>query len=117
MERELKGTERFIGNDELVRAKIRTFELLSYITAPPDTPSFPCTVLLEDMPSNMRDAVFEAMERKSADVGLQLAIVHCVVDEDHEYVEGVTPSKWFMHIVLSEVIVAPDMKSIHGGGA
>lgn len=116
-ERDLTGRERFVGNDELVRQNVRTFELVNYITARPDAPTLPCNIDIGDMPTNMQEAVLAAMERKSYETGLKLALVHCEIDEDHEYVEGVTPSKWFIHIVLSEVVVGQDITIIHGGGA
>lgn len=116
-ERELTGNERFVGNDELVRQHVRTFEIVNYITAAPDVPAFPTKIELDDLPSQMQDQIAAAMERKAQETGLKLTVVHCVIDEDHDYKEGVTPSKWFMHIVLSEVVVAQETVIISGGGA
>lgn len=116
-ERKLNGNERFMGNDELVRQHVRTFEMLAYVSEAPDVPAFPAKVELDDLPSHMQDQLAAAMEQVSERVGLKLTVVHCVIDEDHDYKEGVTPSKWFMHIVLSEVIVAQETVIISGGGA
>lgn len=100
-DRELTGNERFVGNDELVRTRARTFELVQYITAPLNVES------MADLPSQMQDQVLEALERKAAMTGLKLAIAGIRCDEDvDEPVDS--PKRYYLHIVASEVIVGVD---------
>lgn len=81
---------------------IRTFEILQYISAPLEGE-------LADWPANIQDAVYAALERKSKDVELPLAIVasRCDIDHDAE-AEGRPHQKFFLHIVASEVVMADE---------
>jgi len=79
---------------------IRTFELVQYISAPIECET------LADLPAQMQDAVLEALERKSKEVELPLALVGIVCDIDY----GETPEqdRPYLRIVASEVVMADE---------
>lgn len=79
---------------------IRTFELVQYISAPIECET------LTDLPAQMQDAVLAALEAKSKEVELPLAIVAIVCDVDY----GDTPEddKPYLRIVASEVVMADE---------
>lgn len=82
---------------------IRTFECIVPLTGWPK--SFPedGNGKMEDLPQNIQDGVYAAMERKSLEVGLALAVVMVRMDTDHDKTEG-EPGHIFLHVILSEVV-------------
>lgn len=81
---------------------IRTFEIVQYISGPLEGE-------LSDWPANIQDAVYEALELKSKQEDLPLAIVasRCDIDHDAE-TEGRPHQKFFLHIVASEIVMADE---------
>lgn len=79
---------------------IRTFELVQYISAPIECET------LADLPAQMQDAVLAALEAKSKEVELPLAIVAIGCDTD--YGETKEHDKPFLRIVASEVVMADE---------
>lgn len=73
-------------------ARIRTFELIVNVTGPLEG-------TLEDWPSHIQDRIYEAMERKAAEVQLPLAVCGSMcgydVDEGH-----------YIRVILSEIVAA-----------
>lgn len=77
---------------------VRTFEILQYISGPIECES------MDDLPANLQDVIFAALERKAHDVGLPLAIVAVRCDKDIDSIDETRV--WFLHIVASEIVVA-----------
>lgn len=77
--------------------RIRTFEILQYVTAPLDGE-------IQDWPANIQDAIYEALERMSQRVQLPLTIVasYCAID----YGESKEYDRPYLHIIASEIVVA-----------
>lgn len=78
---------------------IREFEILVYVTGWLEG-------TLSDWPANVQDVVAEALERKSKEVELPLAIVYSKCDHDPDIEDIAHPRKFWLHIVASEVVVA-----------
>ncbi len=93
---------------ELRLPGIRTFECVVGITGWPA--KFPDNGIgtMDDLPANSQDGVYKAMELKSKQVSLPLAVVLVRVDEDHDVPKD-TPGHFFLHIVLSEVVAVPQI--------
>lgn len=87
---------------------IRTFECVVGITGWPA--NFPDNGIgdMDDLPANIQDGVYKAMELKSKQLALPLAVVLVRVDEDHDVPKD-RPGHYFLHVVLSEVVAAPQM--------
>lgn len=79
---------------------VRTFEIVQYVTGHMEGE-------LKDWPSNVQDAVMAALEAKSDDVELPLAIVFSKCDHDPELPEG-HPQRFWIHIIASEVVMADE---------
>lgn len=84
---------------------IRTFEMVQYISGWPA--SFPDTGegTMDDLPANLQDVIYKAMERKSLEVALPLAVVKVRCDVDLDKPED-APDRVFLHVILSEVVAA-----------
>lgn len=83
--------------------RVRTFEIVQYLNAPIECET------MDDLPANLQDAVFAALEAKAAQVELPLKIVLVRCDKD---IDSLDPTRvWFLHIVASE-IVAADIRTI-----
>mgnify|MGYP003439841981 CR=1 FL=1 len=82
---------------------IRTFECVVGITGWPK--SFPDNGVgkMEDLPENIQDGVYKAMELKSKQLNMPLAVVLLRIDEDHDVPKD-APGHFFLHIILSEVV-------------
>ncbi len=77
---------------------IRTFEIVQYVSGWLDGE-------FSDWPAQIQDAVLAALERKSGEVGLPLAIVFSKCDHDVD-LPNEHPRKFWLHIVASEVVMA-----------
>ena len=62
---------------------------------------------LNDWPANIQDTIFAAMERLSQREQIPLAVIMSRCDVDESYAEGV-PGRYFLHVILSEVVVADE---------
>lgn len=84
---------------------IRLFDIVAYITAPIECET------VADLPPQMQDAILQALELKSKEVELPLAIVAVRCDIDH----GETPDKDrpYLHVVASEVVMADERTIRH----
>ena len=65
---------------------------------------------LSDWPANIQDGVYKALEDKSKEVELPLAIVFSKCDHDPDLPND-HPQKFWLHIVASEVVMA-DQRTI-----
>lgn len=80
-------------------ASIRTFEMVQYISGYIED-----VEKMEDLPSHIQDAVMEALENKSDEVGLPLTIVYVHCDKD---IDSEDPQRqFFLHIIASEIVAA-----------
>lgn len=80
--------------------KIRTFEIVQYISGPVSCEG------MDDLPPNLQDAVYAALEKKSDEVELPLAIISVRCDKD---LDSTDPTRvWFLHIVASEIVLGID---------
>jgi len=79
---------------ELITGSIRTFELVQWLTGPLEGDKF------DDYPAIIQDKVLAALEKKSDEVGLPLAILGVRCEMDYE------ANRWYLMIVASEVVVA-----------
>jgi len=84
---------------------IRTFEIVQYVTGFLEGS-------MDDWPAQIQDVVYKALERKSHEVELPLAIVHSRCDVDHDAVDA--QHKFYLHIIASEVVVA-DERTLNPG--
>lgn len=82
---------------------IRTFESLMLLTGWPKTFPEDGNGKMEDLPQNIQDGVYAAMERMSTKVGLPLAIVAVRMDTDPDIPEG-QDGHIFLHVIASEVV-------------
>lgn len=62
---------------------------------------------LEDWPANIQDGVYKALEDKSKEVELPLAIVFSKCDHEPTLPDD-HPQKFYLHIIASEVVMADD---------
>lgn len=87
---------------------IRTFETFIHIEGWPE--NFPPNGIgeIELLPASYQDAILKAMEAKSKQLALPLAVVLVRVDEDHDVPKG-THGHFFLHIILSEVVAVPQI--------
>ena len=84
--------------DNLIRPRpIRTFEITATLTGymPGD---------INDWPSNIQDAIYAALEAKSKEVQLCLAIVGSQVKKDHGDKDDGSADRWYAHVIASEVV-------------
>lgn len=72
---------------------IRTFTLMAEISAP--MPGG-----LDDWPANIQDGIYAALEAKSKEVKLPLAIIKSWCDSDFD-------GKWYAYCLASEIVAAP----------
>lgn len=93
---------------ELRAPQIRTFETFIILTGWPEAFDNQGNGKIEDLPARLQDEIHRAMERKSKELSLPLAVVMLRVDEDHD-IPKETLGHYFLHVVLSEV-VAVDMR-------
>lgn len=80
---------------------LRTFEIVQYVDGYIEG-------TFNDWPANIQDAIFAALEWKSKQVGLPLAIVSSKCDHDPDIDDTAHPRKFWLHIVASEVVMADD---------
>lgn len=82
---------------------IRTFEATIILSGWPS--QFPENGVgkMDDLPANVQDAVYTAMELKSKQLSLPLSIVQVNMGEDADVPVG-TLGHFFLHIILSEVV-------------
>lgn len=87
---------------------IRTFECVVPITGWPK--NFPENGIgtMDDLPPNIQDGIMQAMERKSDETHLSLAVKLVRVDVDHDKAED-APGRYFLHVILSEVVTVPEL--------
>lgn len=97
----LPGDEHGIG-------RVRTFETIINIEGWPDTFDAHGEGKMDDLPASYQDAIYKAMELKSKQLNLPLAVVLVRVDEDHDVPKG-THGHFFLHIILSEVVAVPQI--------
>lgn len=83
--------------------RVRTFEIVQYVTGYVECEK------MEDLPNNIQDRIFAALEAKSKEVELPLQIVgvKCEIDVDSED----ETRKFFLHVIASEIVVA-DIRTI-----
>ncbi len=87
-----RKANRLLGN-----TRIRTFEIVQYVSAP--TPGG-----IDDWPANIQDAVWAALEKKAHDVELPLKIVHSYCAKD---IDSTDPTRvWYLHIIASEIVAS-----------
>ena len=80
---------------------VRLFEMVCDVTGYPGP-------VFEEWPANLQDLIYKAMEDKSREVGLPLALVLSRADKDPD------TGKFFVHVVLSEVVaVDTRMTQVH----
>lgn len=79
---------------------IRTFELVQYTTAP-----IPCETM-DDLPNNLQDQVYEALERASKKIELPLCIV--AVESSIDYGETEDEDRPYLRVIASEVVMADE---------
>lgn len=79
------------------KQKIRTFEIVQYVTGWVDGD-------INDWPANIQDAVHKALERKAKEVELPLTIVASYCDVD--YGETKEQDKFYLRVIASEIIAA-----------
>ena len=80
-------------------ASIRTFELVQYISG-----YIEGVEKMDDLPPQIQDAVMQALEVKSEEVGLPLAVVLVRCDKDLDSEDE--QRQFFLHIIASEVVAA-----------
>ena len=79
---------------------IRTFEVKVYVNGYVEGG-------LADWPANVQDAIYEALEKKSDEVQLPLTVVHSYCDIDHGEAMDGSQDRFFLHVIASEIVVAP----------
>ena len=79
---------------------IRTFEILAKVTGFMEGG-------MDDWPSNIQDAVYEALERKAAEVQLPLAIVSSYCDKD------IDDGTFYVRVIASEIVAADTRTTKH----
>lgn len=77
--------------------RVRTFEIVQYVTSPLEGD-------INDWPSNIQDAIYAALVKKSEEVELPLVIVASFCDID--YGENKSEDRPYLRIIASEVIAA-----------
>jgi hypothetical protein len=88
---------------EQIAKPIRTFEAITYLTAPIMCES------MDDLTPQMQDQVMKALEEISDKVELPLQIVAIRCDKDYDSTD---PQKvWYLHILASEVVIGIDRGS------
>lgn len=88
---------------KLSNTGIRQFELVVHVSGWLEG-------TLEDWPAQIQDIVYGAIERKSKEVELPLAIVFSKCDHDPDLPVG-HPHKFWLHVIASEVVMA-DQRTI-----
>lgn len=94
-------------NGELINPTVRTFEADIPISGPLDVP-------FEDFPANIQDGIYAAMERLSQEHRIPLTIAHCEYKTDFD-LDPEAPGYHFLHIILSEVVMATDAQAVERG--
>lgn len=88
---------------KLANTGIRQFEIVVHVSGWLEG-------TLEDWPAQIQDVVYAALERKSKEVELPLAIVFSKCDHEPTLPDD-HPQKFYMHIIASEVVMA-DQRAI-----
>lgn len=93
---------------------IRTFEAVLPMTGWPTGIDVPpgTQIKMDDLPSNLQDKLYMAMERKSDEVRLALAIAHLRIDVDPDKKEG-DAGYVYLHVILSEVVTMDKRSTRH----
>lgn len=79
---------------------IRTFEMTVSVTVPLEG-------RIEDWPAKIQDGIYKALEAKSHEAQLPLAIVFSRCAEDHDVAKDV-PGRYYLHVIASEVVMADE---------
>lgn len=90
------------GETRVVVGSIATFEIVQWISA-----GINCEKM-EDLPNNMQDKIYAALEVKAQQMKMPLAIVSVRCGEETEPPDD--QHRWYLHIVASEVIAADSRK-------
>lgn len=83
---------------------IRTFEMIQYLSGP-----LPPVEKVDDLSPQMQDALMLALERKSQEVHLPLAIVALRCDVDYDKPDD-DPHRYYLHVIASEIVAGPSIK-------
>ena len=79
---------------------IKTYQLVQYVTGFMEGE-------LSDWPSNIQEAIMEALEKKAGEVEHPLTIIHSRCDVDYaDDDRGV--DKFYVHVIASEIIAADE---------
>ncbi len=78
--------------------KIRTFEIVQYITGPLEVEN------MSDLSQQMQDQIMAALDAKSKQVELPLAVVAVRCDFDPDVPDD-SPRKFFLHVIASEIVI------------
>lgn len=81
-------------------AQLRIFEISQVVSG------FIKCETIDDLSSQMQDQIYAALEHKSREVELPLAIVLVRCDVDHDATDP--RQKFFLHVVASEVVMADE---------
>lgn len=85
--------------------KIRTFEIIQYITGPIECES------MKDLSPKMQDQIMTALELKAQQEGLRLQIIGVRCDKD---IDSTDPRRtWFLHVIASEVVIVVPPGGLH----
>mgnify|MGYP003386671967 CR=1 FL=1 len=82
--------------------RIKTWEVTQDVTAYPGA-SF------AEWPAMVQDKILAAMDRLARRVELPLAVVHSSAGVDHGDAADGSDDRFFIHVVVSEVVVEPDV--------
>ena len=84
---------------------IRTFRVMQYITAPIECEQ------MNDLPSQIQDRIYAALEKKAQELELPLTIVAVRCDRD---IDSEDPKRqWFLEVIASEIVMAIEPGRLH----